>query len=183
LRDAELSDAEDMDRYAADPEVCKYLIWGPSTLDQTRAHLQFRVNVQQVDPARRDLELMLVEKASGRVVGAAGLRVADSSALDADLGYVLARSHWGCGLAPEACAKLLEVAFGWLGLHRVWATTDALNLPSQRVLEKLGMRREALLIENAYVKERYRDTVLYALTDSEYWAGGVSRASGVVSPA
>jgi [ribosomal protein S5]-alanine N-acetyltransferase len=182
LRDAELSDAEAIHSYAGDASVCQYLIWGPNTLEQTRAHLQFRVNVQQVEAKRRDFELLLVEKASGAVIGGAGLRVADSSALDADLGYVLARAHWGRGLVPEACAKLLEVAFGWLGLHRVWASTDALNVPSQRVLEKLGMRREAHLIENAHVKGRYRDTVVYALTDTEYWASGASRAGGVALP-
>lgn len=170
LRDALLGDAEDVDRYASDPEVCQFMIWGPNTFERTREVLQFSVNVQQVEPARRAFELMLVEKASGRVVGSAGLRVADTTALDADLGYVLARAKWGQGFVPEACAKLLEVAFGWFGLHRVWASTDAENLASQRVLEKLGLRREAHFVQKDFVKGRYRDTLVYAVTEAEYWA-------------
>jgi [ribosomal protein S5]-alanine N-acetyltransferase len=145
------------------------MIWGPNTPEHTRDILQARLQ-QQTDPARRVFELMIEEKASGEVVGGAGLRVADDSALDADLGYVLARAKWGQGIMPEACAKLLEVAFGWLGLHRVWASTDAENRASQRVLEKLGMRREAHFVQNQLVKGRYRDTLVYALTEAEYWA-------------
>lgn len=169
LRDAQLADAEAVDGYAQDPEVVRHMIWGPNSPERTREVLQARLQ-EQADPARRIFELMIEEKASGKVVGGAGLRVADNSALDADLGYVLARAQWGQGIVPEACAKLLEVAFGWLGLHRVWASTDADNSASQRVLEKLGMRREAHFVQNDWVKGRYRDTLVYALTEAEYWA-------------
>jgi len=167
LRDVELADAEAVHQYAADPEVVRYLSWGPNDLERTRQVLQMRA-AEQTDPARRAFELMIVEKASGLVVGSAGLRVSDK--LDADIGYVLARAKWGQGIVPEACAKLLEVAFGWLGLHRVWASTNAENLASQRVLEKLGLRREAHFVQNELVKGHYRDTLVYALTEAEYWA-------------
>jgi uncharacterized protein (TIGR01244 family) len=170
LRDAMLSDADAVQRYAGDPEVCQYMVWGPNTLDRTREVLQARVNVHQPDPERRAWELMIVDKRSGELVGSAGLRVADNAALDADIGYVLARSHWGRGIMHEACSRLLEVAFGWLQLHRVWASADAENTASQRVLEKLGLRREAHFVQNDYVKGRYRDTFVYAVTESEYFA-------------
>jgi RimJ/RimL family protein N-acetyltransferase len=64
----------------------------------------------------------------------------------------------------------LEIAFGWLQLHRVWASTDVENTPSQRVLEKLGLRREAHFVQNDFVKGRYRDTLVFAVTESEYWS-------------
>ena len=170
LRDAQLSDADAIDRYASDPEVVRYMVWGPNSPERTREVLKHWVTEQQIDPARRAFELMIVEKSSGEVVGGAGLRVADSDALDADLGYVLARAKWGQGIATEVCQKLLDVAFGWLGLHRVWVSTDADNTASQRVLEKLGLRREAHLVQNQRVKGRYRDTLIYALTGAEYWS-------------
>jgi RimJ/RimL family protein N-acetyltransferase len=170
LRDAMLSDADAVQRYAGDPEVCRYMVWGPNTLDRTREVLQARVNVHQPDPERRAWELMIVEKHTGELVGSAGLRVADNAALDADIGYVLARRHWGRGIMHEACSQLLEVAFGWLQLHRVWASTDAENIASQHVLEKLGLRREAHLVQNDFVKGHYRDTFIYAITEREYFA-------------
>lgn len=170
LRDAEPGDAEAIQRYAGDPEVVRLMIWGPNTLEQTREFLQHRVGHQQVDPDRREFELLIVEKATNEVVGGAGLRVHDGAALSADLGYVLARAHWGQGIVPEACRKLLELGFGSFGLHRVWASADARNLQSQRVMEKLGMRREAHLRDEQWVKDQYRDTVVYALTEDEYWS-------------
>ena len=178
LRDAQLGDADAMIAYTTDPEVCRYMIWGPNTPDQTRDHLQRRVTALQIETARRAFELLIVEKATGEVIGGAGLRVADSDDLDGSLGYVLARSRWGQGIMPEACAKLLQMGFGWFGLHRVWASTDAENLASQRVLEKLGMRREAHFVQNQLVKGQYRDTRVYALTESEYWARPAHVTSG-----
>lgn len=170
LRDAEPGDAESIQRYAGDPEVVRLMIWGPNTLEQTREFLQHRVGHQQVDPERREFELLILEKETGLVMGGAGLRVHDSAALSGDLGYVLARAHWGRGIVPEACHKLLELGFGSLGLHRIWASADARNLQSQRVMEKLGMRREAHLRDEQWIKEQYRDTVVYALTEDEYWS-------------
>ena len=170
LRDAQLTDADAIDRYAADLEVVRYLVWGPNSPERTREVLEHRVTEQQTDPARRELELLIVEKASGEVVGGAGLRIADSDDLDANLGYVLARSKWGQGIVTEACQKLLDVAFGWLGLHRVWASADADNVASRRVLEKLGLRCEAHFLQNQRVKGHYRDTLIYALTEAEYWS-------------
>ncbi|HVY27553.1 MAG TPA: GNAT family N-acetyltransferase [Polyangiaceae bacterium] len=169
LRDALLTDAEAVQRYAGDPEVVQHMIWGPNTPARTLEVLQARVNIHQPDPERRAFELMIVEKQSGELVGSAGLRVGDNAALDADLGYVLARAHWHRGIMHEACTKLLEVAFGHLQLHRVWASTDSENVASQRVLEKLGLRREAHLVQNDYVKGRYRDTLIYAITEREYF--------------
>lgn len=170
LRDALLSDADAVQRYAGDPEVVQHMFWGPNTPDRTQEVLQARVNIHQPDPDRRAFELMIVEKQTDELVGSAGLRVGDSAALDADIGYVLARAHWHRGIMHEACTKLLELAFGHLQLHRVWASTDSENKASQRVLEKLGMRREAHLVQNDFIKGRYRDTLIYAITESEYFA-------------
>jgi RimJ/RimL family protein N-acetyltransferase len=170
LRDAVLDDAEAVDRYASDPEVVRYLGWGPDSPERTLDVLKERVTKEQTAVPRRVFELMIVEKATGQVVGGAGLRLGDSDALDAELGYVLARAKWGQGVVTEACEELLDVAFGWLGLHRVSASTDADNIASVRVLEKLGLRREAHFVQDQLVKGSCRDTLIYALTGAEYWS-------------
>ena len=56
------------------------------------------------------------------------------------LSYVLRRASWGQGIATEAAARLLRCAFEVQQLDRVMAVTMAGNTPSERVLEKLGMR-------------------------------------------
>lgn len=58
---------------------------------------------------------------------------------EAELGYRLVRSTWGRGYASEAACALVDLAFGELGLARVWAQTMAVNTASRRVMEKAGL--------------------------------------------
>jgi RimJ/RimL family protein N-acetyltransferase len=86
-------------------------------------------------------------------------------------------------LAGEAASALLDLAFrapavgeldasgldpGGLGLHRVIGRCDALNAPSARLLERLGMRREAHFVHNEIFKGRWGDEYVYAILDHEW---------------
>ncbi|MBB2986567.1 GNAT family N-acetyltransferase [Terracoccus luteus] len=80
------------------------------------------------------------ERDSGSFVGWFVLRPEPSGPTsEAELGYRLRRSAWGAGYATEGSAALLHKAFTELDVRLVWAETMALNLRSQRVLEKLGL--------------------------------------------
>jgi RimJ/RimL family protein N-acetyltransferase len=59
-------------------------------------------------------------------------------------------------------------AFGTFGLHRVIGRTEARNTASARVLEKLGMRLEAHLVENEWVKGEWQSELVYAILDREW---------------
>jgi ribosomal-protein-alanine N-acetyltransferase len=59
-----------------------------------------------------------------------------------EIGWRLAKAHWGLGLAPEGARAVLEHAFGALGLAEVVSFTSTLNAPSMRVMEKVGMTRD-----------------------------------------
>jgi RimJ/RimL family protein N-acetyltransferase len=87
-----------------------------------------------------------------------------------EIGYIVHPDHHGRGYATEACRPLLRVAFEEMGLHRVVGRLDARNTASARVLEKLGMRREAHLVENEWVKEEWQSEVVYAILDREWRA-------------
>jgi RimJ/RimL family protein N-acetyltransferase len=58
-----------------------------------------------------------------------------------EIGWRLAREHWGKGYAVEAAAVALRAAFGPLGLREIVALTVPGNLRSRRVMERLGMHR------------------------------------------
>ena len=78
--------------------------------------------------------------------------------------------HHGRGYATEATAELLRLGFEELGLHRMYGRLDARNSASARVLEKLGMRHEAQLVENEWVKGEWTDEAIYAMLDREWEA-------------
>jgi len=64
------------------------------------------------------------------------------------------------GIATEVSKGLLDFAFAKLGAQRVWAMAFADNLASRRVLEKVGLRQEALLRRNTILHGRWRDDAL-----------------------
>ena len=114
----------------------------------------------------------------GRVVGDLVLKIEDSWAQDdaerpqqATLGWVLDPQHGGQGYATEAVAGLLRISFEHLGLGRVRADCFADNEPSWRLMERLGMRREAHTVRDALHRSRgWVDGFSYALLADEWLA-------------
>ena len=88
--------------------------------------------------------------------------------LSGEIGFIVHPDHQGRGYATEASRELLRLAFEDLGLHRVIGRVEARNIGSARVLEKLGMRREAHLIENEYVKGEWQSELVYAMLAREW---------------
>src|SRR5688572_26390004 len=95
---------------------------------------------------RRDAHFSLwatTHKPDNRLIGRCGLLAWDvDGRKEVEVGYVLARSHWGQGLATEAACASRDYAFTKLGVDRVVSIIQPGNLVSQRVAEKNGMRHE-----------------------------------------
>ena len=77
---------------------------------------------------------------------------------------------WGQGYVTEAAQALLTFAFEQLSLHRIFVDIDPRNTASLRVAEKLGMRREAHFVENAWVKGEWTDAIIMAILAREHHA-------------
>ena len=88
--------------------------------------------------------LLIFERGAGapHLVGSCGLGRRPSGAVE--MGYWIARSHWGRGLATEACTALIDIA-RTLGLARLEASHFIDNPASARVLEKLGFESTGLI--------------------------------------
>ncbi len=99
----------------------------------------------------------------GRVVGDVGLCWTSDVHQQAEVGYSFHADSRGHGYATEAATVLVGLAFSGLGVHRVSGRIDARNLASAAVLERLGMRREAHLIENEFVKGEWTGEIVYAV--------------------
>jgi RimJ/RimL family protein N-acetyltransferase len=140
LRRPRAADAEAIfARYASDPDVTRLLSWPTHrTVADTRAFLEFSDGEWQRWPAGP----YLIESHDGRLLGSTGLGF--ETPLRASTGYVLARDAWGAGYATEALATLVG-GVPDLGVQRLHALCHADHAASQRVLEKCGFTREALL--------------------------------------
>src|SRR5215813_9418657 len=81
----------------------------------------------------------IVEKTNNQLVGWCGLNYLEDSH-EVEIGYGIAREHWGKGLIPEAARATLRYGFEELGLNKIVAVAFPENHASQRVMQKLGMR-------------------------------------------
>ena len=154
--------------YRNDPEVSRYQSWEGCTEAEARDMIQALEREEPFVPGEW-FQFAVELKATGKLVGDLGFRVGEDGR-QAEVGYTLAREHWGEGYASEAVSRLLDHAFKELGLHRVHATVDQENVPSVAVLERLGLRREGSFVENVWFKGRWSSEHLYATLREEWLA-------------
>jgi ribosomal-protein-alanine N-acetyltransferase len=168
LRKMRLSDAEAMFAYASEPEVTRYVLWEThGSIQDSENFLRFSVEGYE----RGDFGGWgVVLKARGTFIGTCGMEIAPEHSR-AELGYVLAREHWGRGLMPEAVRRMIRFCFERMDLNRLEARCFAENTASARVMEKAGMSYEGTLRGREYIKGAYRDMKMYSILRSEYATG------------
>jgi ribosomal-protein-alanine N-acetyltransferase len=167
LRDFDERDFAAIHAYGTDPEVVRYLPWGPNDEAETRDFL-LRVMDEQAQQPRTSYELAVTLKETGRLIGGAALWVTSSEHAEGEIGYCYHRDAWGHGYAVEAARALLPLGFRTLGLHRLFGRCVAENTASARVLEKLGMQYEGLLRDSRWEKGQWLSYRYYALLEPEW---------------
>lgn len=165
LREARASDFDDIHAYATDPDTIRYMLWGPNTPEITREVLD-RWLARQAEQPRQEIDLLVELKATGRVIGLISIHNAATD--HAAIGYCYHSDYWRQGYGTEAARAMAALAFGELGLHRLWAECDVRNHGSYGVMEKLGMRREGVLRKNVRARDGWRDSYLYAILAEEF---------------
>lgn len=141
LRLLALDDGAALVRVFSDAEVMRFGD-GPQSPEWTQAWLRRAL----VNYERRGYgPWAVVEKDSGGLIGYCGLfDYPDINGRpEIEIGYRLARAHWGHGYATEAVRAARDYAFGALGLTRLIALIDPANVASTRVAEKVGLRHES----------------------------------------
>jgi RimJ/RimL family protein N-acetyltransferase len=153
-------------------DVAHYLYWGPRTEDEVRAALEKKVASTAIRSEGDFLALAAISRVSGELVGDFVLQWVSEEHRQGEVGFIVHPDHQGRGYATEVGRVLLRLAFEDLKLHRVVGRLEARNAASGRVLEKLGMRREAHLVENEWVKGEWQSEIVYAILDREWRASG-----------
>jgi RimJ/RimL family protein N-acetyltransferase len=151
-------------------DVTRYLYWGPRTREQARESLRMKIASSALRDEGDDLTLAVVLPETGTVIGDVLLIWRSREHRQGEIGYIFHPDHGGHGYATEAAAAMVRLGFDGLGLHRVYGRIDARNTASARVLERLGMRREAHLVQNEIVRGEWTDEVVYAMLEDEWRA-------------
>ena len=159
-------------------DVARYLYWDPRNAAEVRETLDTKVRATAIVAEGDHLSLAVVLRESGELIGDCSLVWASAEHRQAEIGFLFHPDHHGHGYATEAAAALLALAFDGLRAHRAFGRLEARNTASARVLERLGMRKEAHLVENEHIKGEWQSEVVYALLERE-WAS--RRAGGAAS--
>ncbi|UOE43559.1 GNAT family N-acetyltransferase [Agromyces larvae] len=184
LRPLAESDRWDVWEYQRLPEVLRYIPWPERTREEGFAHTAKRAGLHRLERDEDALFLAMglvgepttspdaPDRAHGgdRVVGDIMLRVTSVQHAQLEIGWVVHPGFQGRGLAVEAARAVLGLAFRDLRPHRVHAQLDARNEASARLCERLGMRREATLLEEEYHDGEWEDTAVYGILRREWSA-------------
>jgi RimJ/RimL family protein N-acetyltransferase len=152
------------------PEVTRYLYWEARDRDEVREVLDRKIRSSVLADEGDSLQLAAILPETGALIGDVLLIWTSRPHRQGEIGYILHPDHSGHGYATEAAATMLRLGFEGLGLHRIVGRIDGRNTASARVLERLGMRREAHLVQNEIVKGEWADEVIYAMLEDEWRA-------------
>ena len=197
LRPLEASDAPDVFEYQRIPEVLRYLPWPERDRAEAYEHTAKRAAARVLEgdgdffvlamtlPGVPSVEVTTgvastgvastvesssVESTRDRVIGDMMVRVSSAKHAQLELGWVVHPDFQGKGYAREAAVAIRDFAFETLNPHRIQAFLDARNEASAGLCQRLGMRREATILEEQYNDGEWQDTALYGVLRRE-WVG------------
>lgn len=168
------TDASDVLEYLKEPAVNCFACMKLNTLEEAKAEMKKRAG-------ETEYYFAIVLKNSGKVIGEIdaypehGESHDTTSPLDTfSPCWMLNREYQGKGYAYEAAEAFFDYLFYDKGARRIYAYTEDYNLSSQRLCEKLGMRREGFFkefvsfVNNSDGTPRYENTVQYAILKNEW---------------
>lgn len=150
------------------PEVLRFLYSNLRSDAEMAKVLAEREALHDLKVATDKLVLALELKETGAFVGEVVLIWLNETHKSAEIGFILHPDFQGRGLGHEATLPILAFGFGTMDFHRIIGRCDARNVASARLMEKLGMRREAHLVENEFFKGEWADELVFAMLQREW---------------
>ena len=169
LRPWKESDAEDLYKYASDPDI------GPAAGWQAHKSVEESREIIKTAFYGKDAYAVCL-KEDNKAIGAIELKLeslsfcAEKSDDECELGFWIGKPFWGKGFIPEASKEMLRRAFEDLGMNKVWCGYYDGNEKSKRVQEKLGFKY-SFTVENADVPllNEKRTEHINCLTKEDYY--------------
>lgn len=139
LRRLTVDDLADFQAYRCDPDVARYQGWEATSDSEARAFLDANGKGRLLQPGEW-CQIGIAAQPDARLIGDIGICLSDE-AREAEIGFSLNRQSQGKGLARAAVREAIQMVFDETSADRVIGITDARNLPSIRLLERLGFQK------------------------------------------
>ncbi len=168
LRPFSRGDVDAVFAYRSRDDVTRWLVDTPMSREAVAEAVQARVGQFTWSGDGDKIFLAAERRDDNSMIGEVSLILRSAEHRQAEIGYIFNPEAHGRGFATEAGRALLALAFDSAGVHRVYARCHALNDSSRRVMERLGMRREAHFREHVLVKGQWDEELVYALLEDEW---------------
>lgn len=170
LRPFAETDLDELANILARPDVMRYLDREPMTRQEVAAALRQRVTMNRLNEQGDNLMLVIEIGETGQLIGSINLIWVSEEHAQGEIGYTLHPDHQGHGYASEATRAIIEFGFREIELHRIIGCCDDRNERSIRLLERVGMRREAHFREIEWSKGEWCSQYVYAILRDEWQA-------------
>jgi RimJ/RimL family protein N-acetyltransferase len=168
LRPLEPEDVAAFAAYRSDPDVARYQSWDTTYTAADGERLVAAQEGVEFGAPGPWVQVAAVDRATGALCGDCAVRVATDQPRTAEVGVTFAPANQGTGLATEALAAVVTRLFDQHDIHRVYAQADDRNVPVHRLLERLGFRCEARLVEADWFKGEWTTLRVYATLRREW---------------
>lgn len=164
LRSFKFCDVDDVFNYAKNPEWSLYLT---VPYPYTYQHAEQFIAKQKLNDSK--IEKAWAITLDEKVIGGISLRAKAEKHAVCELGWSVAQPHWGKGFTTEVATTIRDTAFNnFPEMHRLYARADLRNIGSWRVMEKIGMEREAILRQHANFRGEWVDEIWYSILRPEW---------------
>lgn len=164
-------DSEDILEFVSHPSVSRVA----TEVEATAAGVIKYIDIQNsYEPFEKNkcFDLAIERKEDRRVIGL--LTLICKEHMQGQIGWALGVEYRGKGYATESAGALINYGFDVLELHRIYAETTDKNVASWKVMERLGMRKEACLKEAESRDGKWLDSLTYGILAAEWSAGNIS---------
>ncbi len=168
LRPYRLTDASAYTAVISQPEIQRSTCGLPEHPTNRTTRAWFRT-LHKAALQWEHFEFGVFLKENGQYIGNVGLINLDMQHLHGDISYFIDARWQNHGYAAEAAEKMLSFGFEMLGLEKIKGICFADNAPSERVMQKLGMRPEGLLRAEMKKGSVFRDIKLLSMLREEYF--------------
>ncbi|MBU1099656.1 MAG: GNAT family N-acetyltransferase [Bacteroidetes bacterium] len=167
LRNIKMSDVDDFLYYRSIPEVATYQGWEPYKEEDAVNYINiYKDNIPGIPGDW--CSWAIIHKEDDKLIGDCSIKLTKDEPRIAEIGCTLSPDYQGRGIAKESISAMIDYAFENLDVHRIVGITDAKNLPSQKLMESMGMRKEGHFIKNIWFKGEWGDECQYAILKDEW---------------
>ncbi|MCF2140680.1 MAG: GNAT family N-acetyltransferase [Candidatus Lokiarchaeota archaeon] len=166
LRKPQKDDEQIQKEILQDKEIMRYIGMEPfKTIDDVRNEMKWFIDLVEKGEGIR---WIIALKETNECIGDIGFHRLDKRHFKCEIGYKLKRSFWGKGYMTEAGKSALNYAFDKLNVNRIEGLVDPRNLPSIRLLERLGFKKEGILRDYEFERGEFVNLQISSILKREW---------------